>query len=244
MGNDLALIPQFHAVAVNATEMQAAHEGIETWLEAKVASLKDSVEEAHAALDAATRNGWRTTALANVFRREKLSHLYYGKLLAAVEAGYTIVPNMPVDIFAIRVKREFPAQPSHTDSSEYHSPTPRLNDEEEQRLEIGAGRYESPLQRVSYERADVVGPKTGKTLHSTTVTPVGFADIEFPLAIAHSAVMEATGRAMASKIFDRIGMVTDGSGDPIVLGQITFKRRYGTKTASFLIAWYLDVRTL
>ena len=52
---------------------------------------------------------------------------------------------------------------------------------------------------------------------------------------------------MSMKIFDRIGIVRDRqqtSGDPIVLGQITRKVGYQLKTASFLIAWYLDPRTL
>jgi hypothetical protein len=71
--------------------------------------------------------------------------------------------------------------------------------------------------------------------------------MEFPLAIAHPLVMDATAAAMALKIFDRIGVVNNRNqsrGDPIVLGQITRKDGYSTKTASFLIAWYLDPRTL
>ena len=61
--------------------------------------------------------------------------------------------------------------------------------------------------------------------------------------------MDATAAAMAMKIFDRIGVVPQTRrkgyrGDPIVLGQITRKEGWQTKTASFLIAWYLDPRTL
>lgn len=244
MDNELALIPQFHAVAVNATEMQAASAGIQKWLEAKVAALGNIVDETHAALDSATRNGWATTALRSAHQREKQKQRYYGKLLAAVEAGYTIVPNMDVDVFAIRVKREKPAQPSTSITNKWQS-TPTVRDEEEQRLEVGEGRYESPTQRVTTSRSTAKDEK-GETLHTTTVTPVDFADLEFPLALAHSVVMDATGRAMALKIFDRIGIVpnTATSGDPIVLGQITFKQGWQTKRASFLIAWYLDPRTL
>jgi len=247
MSNDLAILPQFHAVAINATEMQASRENIQTWLEAKCAALKSSVAESYAALDAATRNNWRTAPLEGVFRREKQSLLYYGKLLEAVRAGYTIVPNMPVDIFAIRVKRVKPAASSVTGSSDYYSPNPRVANEEEQRLAVGEGRYESPSQIVTTTRKDVPNPTTGKLTHFATAKAVGFDDVEFPLAVAHSAVMAATERAMGYKIFDRIGMVNevnDGKGDPIVLGQITYKRGYARKTASFLIAWYLDPRTL
>lgn len=60
--------------------------------------------------------------------------------------------------------------------------------------------------------------------------------------------MNVVAAAMAKKIFDRIGIVPRTQqrlrGDPIVLGQITRKEGYQTKTASFLIAWYVDARTL
>jgi hypothetical protein len=133
---DLALIPQFHAVALNATEMKAANDQIKTWLEAKLASLKTIIEEARAALDVATRNGWKTEALRSAFQREKQRQLYYGKILEAVNAGYTIVPNMEVDVFAIRVKREKPAESSATSTAKWKV-TPRIRDEKEQRLPPG-----------------------------------------------------------------------------------------------------------
>jgi hypothetical protein len=244
MENDLALIPQFHAVAVNATEMQAAKEGIKVWLQAKVSSLADVVKETYAALDSATRNGWATKTLRSAYQREKQRELYYGKLLAAVEAGYTIVPNMDVDVFAIRVKREKPAEPSNSVTTKWGS-TPDLSDEKEQHLPVGKGRYESPRQLVSTASIAVKDEK-GEILKTVTVTPTGFADLEFPMAVAHSVVMDATAQAMAMKIFDRVGVVPQSKrhGDPIVLGQITMKQGWQTKTASFLIAWYLDPRTL
>jgi hypothetical protein len=245
MDSELALIPQFHAVAVNATEMQQASAGIKTWLQAKVDSLKNIVDETYAALDVATRSGWATKTLQSAYQREKQRQRYYWKLLAAVEAGYTIVPNMDVDVIAIRVKREKPTEGSQSDVSKYSHHKPRINDEQEQRLEVGVGRYESPKQLV---RTSKITSKTekGETEFHTTVTPTGFADIEFPMAIAHSVVMDATAHAMSLKLFDRIGVVpsTATAGDPIVLGQFTMKQGYATKTASFLIAWYLDPRTL
>jgi len=245
MENELALIPQFHAVAVNATEMKAATEGIKAWLQAKVGALNSIVDETHAALDSATRNGWATKTLRAAYLREKNRHLYYGKLLAAVEAGYTIVPNMDVDVFAIRVKREKPAEGSLTITSLWNT-TPSVDEEKEQRLEIGDGRYESPRQLVRTSHR-MVKNSEGKELHENTVIPVGFSDLEFPMAVAHSVVMDATAQAMSLKIFDRIGIVprTKRRGDPIVLGQIIRRENsWRLKTASFLIAWYLDPRTL
>jgi hypothetical protein len=162
------------------------------------------------------------------------------------DAGYTIVPNMDVDVFAIRVKREKPAALAETETSNYGFHKPRLNEEVEQRLDVGEGRYVSPKHMITTSKS-TTKDEAGKVKEYTmTVTPVAFADLEFPLAVAHSVVMDATGRAMAMKIFDRIGVVPNmvTGGDPIVLGQITIKQRYTTKRASFLIAWYLDPRTL
>jgi hypothetical protein len=176
-------------------------------------------------------------------QREKYKQMYYQKLLAAVHAGYTVVPNMPVDIFAIRVKREKPAVGSAIRSETYKPSVPSLNDEQEQRLPVGEGQYKSPIQTTNIERWESKNAKD-EIVHHVMQSAVDFADIEFPLAVAHPVVMDATGAAMALKIFDRIGVVRNGSGDPIVLGEITRKVGWQTKTASFLIAWYLDPRTL
>ena len=105
---DLAIVPQFHAVAINATEMADAKQGIKTWLEAKVLSIESEVAQLQETLDAAIRHKWKSSTFKGQLQREKQKQLYYQKLLAAVHAGLTIVPNMPCDIFAIRVKREFP----------------------------------------------------------------------------------------------------------------------------------------
>lgn len=241
--NDLALQPQFHAVAVNATEMKAANEGIKTWLRAKVSSIESEIVELEAQLESARRHKWKTSTFQGMIQRTKQKHLYYGKLLAACEAGFTVVPNMDCDVFAIRVKRDWPRAKDGVSTAETYQPSASIDNEVEDRLSVGEGRYVSPLQMVTTRHDKTVSAK-GTELKRTTVSAVDFAEIEFPLAVAHSIVMDATARALAMKIFDRVGVVRNGSGDPIVLGQITRKQGWTTKTASFLIAWYLDPRTL
>lgn len=62
--------------------------------------------------------------------------------------------------------------------------------------------------------------------------------------------MSATQEAMASKIFDQIGISPQGKvrqADPLIIGQILGERSGYSgerKTASFLIAWHLDLRAL
>jgi len=250
---DLAIVPQFHAVAVNATEMANAKDGIKRWLEAKVLSIEAEVAQLQETYDAAIRHKWKSSGFKSQLQREKQKHLYYQKLLAAVHAGYTVIPNMDVNVFAIRVNRDDPKwkYAKGKSSYSYNSAAPSVPEETEQRLPVGEGRYESPLVKFSEDRFREKETKDGKEIELYKVEQYcdGFDDIEFPLAIAHPMVMDATAAAMAYKIFDRIAVVPQTRrkgyrGDPIVVGQITRKEGYSTKTASFLIAWYLDPRTL
>ena len=249
---ELEIIPQFHAVAVNSTEMVAQKAGIQSWLERKVQSIEDDIVSIQATYDAAVKHKWKSSTFKGQLEREKRKHLYYGKLLAACEAGFTVVPNMEVNVFAIRVNRG-PSWTSDYGSSTYgyHDAAPSVPDETEQRLSVGEGRYESPLVKFREDRSQHKEIKDGKEVTTYEVEQYcdGFREIEFPLAVAHPLVMNATARAMAMKIFDRIGMVPQTRrrryrGDPIVLGQITLKEGYSTRTASFLIAWYLNPETL
>jgi hypothetical protein len=244
---DLAIVPQFHAVAVNATEMANAKTGIKKWLEAKVLSIDAEIAQLQETLDAAIRHKWKSSGFKSQLQREKQKHLYYQKLLAAVHAGYTIIPNLDCDVFAIRVNRSSPSAKSAINKATGYEPcAPRIDDETEQRLPVGDGRYESPFQTTDTLRWDEKNEKN-EIVHKVKSYAIDFAEIEFPLAIANPLVMDATANAMAMKIFDRIGIARDRtqvSGDPIVLGQITRKVGYQLKTASFLIAWYLDFRTL
>jgi hypothetical protein len=247
------LQPQFHAVAVNGTEMIQASNGIQNWLRMKVQSIDNEIAETQAIYDSAVRNKWKSSTFKTQLQRHGQKRLYYSKLLAASEAGYTVVPNMEVSVFAIRVKRETPKWSGDAGKSQYSysSAAPSVPVEEEQRLPIGEGRYESPLVAFSEDRHKQKEMKDGKEVEMYAVEQYcdGFQELEFPLAVAHPLVMDATARAMAMKIFDRIGVVPQTHqrgyrGDPIVLGQITRKEGWQTKTASFLIAWYLDPRTL
>lgn len=237
--------PTHHLVALNAAEMEAAKSGMQEFLRRKLAEIEAEIAMAEAQVDRAKQYKLKASTFAGILQRQKSKHLYYGKLLAASEAGYVIVPDMPVDVFAIRVKRLEPAAKSVTETGQTYKPHPNVADETEQRLSVGDGRYESPVQLQTIDRREEKDAVTGKVIkHIATATATGWCSIEFPLAVAHPVVMDAVQHAMALKIFDRIGMVSRGSGDPIILGQITRKEGWSTRIASFLIAWYLDPRTL
>ncbi len=243
------LLPSFHAVAVNATEMQQSTEKIKTFLETKVTALDTEVKELSDALAAAEKNKWATKTYRNQLKKVESRRMYYVKMVGALHAGLTLVPNMDCDIFAIRTKRvNHPKWKGATGVSQhsFRGASPYIRDEKEMVLPVGEGDYRSPVQM--FHEANRKVQKDGKEMYQVQQYCDGYSDIDFPFAAAHSVVMDATSHAMALKIFDRIGVVPQGTarrgyrGDPIILGQIV--RKEGYKVASFLIAWHLDVRTL
>lgn len=246
--SDLAINSSFHMMATNPAEMAHAKVGVRTWLTTKLAAIECERAEVQAAHDSAQSHKWKTSTFKSILRRIDGQYLYYGKLAAACDAGYVIVPNMDVNVFAIRTKRTDPKWQGKEGTSTYGytSASPHVPNEEEQRLPVGEGHYESPIQKFSEYHDKQT--KDGKELYHVQQVCDGFDQIEFPLAVAHPVVMNVVAAAMAKKIFDRIGIVPRTQqrlrGDPIVLGQITRKEGYTTKTASFLIAWYVDARTL
>lgn len=236
----------FQAVALNATEMQGATAQVRAFLEDKIAEIDTELAEMSAAYQVAKSRKWSSQPLANQVSRIRKRKTYYDKLLGAVNAGYTIVPNMPCDVFVIRTNRATPQARELVSSHQYS--VPELADIDPPMLPAGEGHHESPQQRnyvTSFQQ-----PMTDGT-QQTRYRRVGvrmYQGIEFPLAVAHPVVMSATDHAMKKLIFDRIGIVPQGTmrrqADPIVLGQIMTKSGYHTKIASFLIAWHLDLRSL
>lgn len=241
------LVPSFHAVAVNATEMQQSQAQIKGFLEEKVLVINQELTEMEKALESSKKRQWVTGPIYNQVVRIRQRHTYYTKLLAAVHAGFTIVPNMPCDMFAIRVSRPLPREGSQTNEGERVWIAPTIPLEKAESLALGDGRYESPQQRTYESHSEATSPE-GKKIHKkSTIATRRWMDIEFPIAAAHPVVMDATGHALSLKIFDRIGLVGPGirrRGDPIILGQIFYRSGYTEKVTSFLIAWHLDMRTL
>jgi hypothetical protein len=244
---ELAMTPSFHAVAINATEMAAQRDHIGSFLRAKTSALALELQEMITAYDVARTRKWASSALKNQVSKITKTKTYYDKLMAAVDLGMTIVPNMPCDIFAIRVDKAIPRPKyQHGTGHTEWAASPVVRDEKEKHLPIGCGIYVSPVREFEQETHDQV--VAGKTVVYVNQIIRDYGDIEFPLAAAHPVVMEATDEAMRHLIFDRIGIVPATGrklrGDPIILGQIVRKEGYNEKVTSFLIAWHLDVRTL
>jgi hypothetical protein len=91
--------------------------------------------------------------------------------------------------------------------------------------------------------------KDGITKKHYSEHATDFDDVTFPIKMAKPKIMEATSRAMALKIFDQFGLFAQGTGDPIITGEIVDPRNNAKSSihirrVTFIVAWHLDVRDL
>lgn len=239
-----------HLVALDPQGMAQSQASLALWFASKVREVGTEADELAVARDEAKRHKWNTKALARQYARAVTRRQFYEKCLAAVEAGFTIIPNIPVDVFAIRVDRASPSQTADVNTVECATAwnLPRLANEKPDVRGVGEGRYESPVQMVCH--ADTPVTKDNKAMIRREVWPTGFCQVEFPIIAAHPEVMSATKRAMALRIFDEIGVSPQNTrkGDPLIIGHVLGAASgYGgqqRKAVSFLIAWHLDLRVL
>lgn len=233
-------VPTVHLVARNPAEMQAAQADLSRWLKDKLTSVEREVADLNAALNEAREAGWSVTALTRQRNKAVESEEYYYKLLAAVEAGYTIIPDFPIEVFAIRVDRSTPR--GKTVMSDWSSSSAVPDDEKPDSLTVGEGEYVNPVpaverQAIAMKRAD----QSPFTRHYAR--PSEFRDVAFPLRAARAEVMNATQQAMALKIFDRVGICpAKRKADPLIIGQVLAPK--SGKTISFIIAWHLNLNEL
>lgn len=242
-------VPTVHLVARNPIEMQAAQADLANWLRNKLLGIEFEIRELNAALNEARENNWSTAALTRQRNKTVGQETFYFKLLTAVEAGYTIIPEFPIDIFAIRVTRGGvrAAVATHT----YGYGHPDIDPERPDVAAVGEGEYKNPLQLVRH--GEYKEQRDGKEVTVKFTHPSSFQDeIVFPLQAARPVIMNATAEAMALKVFDQIGIclpqVNAGvrrKGDPLIIGQILGRREgWNQKCVSFIIGWHLNLNDL
>ncbi len=237
-----------HLVARNPVEMQNAQADLAAWLKNKLTEIEIEVRDLNAALNEARQNGWSLETLTRQRNKAVGQETYYFKLLTAVEAGYTIIPEFPIDVFAIRVTRS--GVRARDNTSTYTSGYPSIDDERPDIAAVGLGEYKSPSQMVRHgEYKEMRGDKE-VTVRFTQAAE--FRDVAFPLRAARPLVMSATAQAMALKVFDQIDICQPTRnagvirrGDPLIIGQILGQRSgWSQKCANFIIAWHLNLNEL
>jgi hypothetical protein len=231
-----------HLVATNPTQMEESRRDLHQWLITKVESLDTDITDFNKAITTARENKWNVSGLSRLRNKAVDTQKFYAKILEAVTAGFVIVPDFPVDVFAIRVDGEMPREQIDTASSKWGL---RTMTEGADILPVGAGHYVSPLPEVvTYTESgppDAEQKPTKRWVRETT----SFNDVVFPVRAARVEVMAATAQAMALKLFDQIGICPPRRNpDPLIIGQICIPIRSGEKRCSFMIAWHLNLNEL
>lgn len=240
-----------HLVARNPAEMQAARGDLLVWLKQKLTSTEAEIRDLNASVEEARQNNWKTDALIRARNRTVNLETFYFKMLMAVEAGYTIIPDFPIDVFAIRVNRSGVRQQEETQTTDWGWPS--IPNQPADTTAAGSGEYRNPEALERHMEWKDKNAK-GEEVNYRTTRAAKFQDeIVFPMIAARPEVMNATAGAMALKVFDQIGIcrpvkegrqVQFGKGDPLIMGQILLRRPQDTKVVNFIIAWHLNLNDL
>jgi len=224
-------------VARYPEQMQQCQAELLIWCKAKLAATRTETADLLENIEIAKKNHWGTGALERAAKRSQKLELYYDKLARALASGYFIIPNFPVQLFAIRTKRVHPDR--KTAANPFNLPIPKTEGPA-----AGEGRYVNP-QTETQGFSQTERSPAGEVVTRNYVVAVGFNEqIDFPFALAKPEVLSATAEAMAVKLFDQMGVLPAQSrnGDPIVVGRILDPRAGSWIT--FMVAWFVDTRAL
>jgi hypothetical protein len=212
------------------------------WVERKIALMRVEVVECAEVARMAETAKWATKGTQRMLARAHNRLAFYQKIKAALEAGYLVVPNMPMRNLIVRRKSQ--RADGGTVNLRWSMPTFEQNPTPN--LPQGEGENQNPLPSI--HRFSVRGPddpKTGQATYIQYAKPDELQDIEFPVEIAKPRVLAAVEAAAAQRLFDEIGIVEDTprnrrapgrGGDPILIARIRnpVSRR---PDVSFFVAW-------
>lgn len=229
-----------HLVALDRPQLEAAHAKMIEWAKARRDKVDVDVDVESTNMDVAARNGWVTQPFARRLNALARQRTFYNKILAALEAGYAIVPNFGMNLFAIRTDAKAPRHQQREGRWGGFTEPSRM-------LPAGEGRYVNPVPGIVIEKEQGKDAKGNDVVKYEMWTADEFSDLEFPIALAQPELMSRVGQAMALKLFDEIGVAADqGSsigggnrGDPIFLGRL-LNPRQGRPALTFFIGWYFD----
>lgn len=221
-------------------DVEQSQSALIAWCRDKIELVKSETAELWASYHHAKSHKWSTRTLKKHADLSAMRVVYYEKFLAALEAGFVIVPNFPVALFAIRTEEEHPAPDSR---NTYQWSVPDYEQSSEF-LPIGAGEYRNPLPEVVVSKP--FNPE-GKTQSVVNSYPSEWKKLEFPITMAKVDIMRSTEQAMKLKIFDQFCILPESARkgkkkvDPLIVGQLNDPRG---RVVTFMIAWHLDTSVL
>lgn len=243
------LVPQdvedMIVVASTPGQLEQSQDKLQEWALRKVAFIEKQLELAEKNLKAAKDAKIATAPWRTEVKRWKKQAVYYTKLKEALDAGYFIVPDFPINVIAVRTNKKKPS-----DAGKVHHYISSVVDEKPQALTTGDGEYVNPnpsawKSAVDVERTRHNGEKYPAKEDRWTTCHT-FNQIDFPLRLVRPQVLKDFSRAMKRKIFDEIGVLpnTRRSSDPMIIGRLRMGSGRTDKTISFLISWWIPTQTL
>lgn len=219
--------------AMLPSEMVDSQNQLVDWCGRKILVCRDEVRGLYDAYERAKKMKWKSEPLRNLWRNASKKLAYYEKVKAALEAGYYIVPNFDIQFFAIRTDKASPKDQWQLGNWQ--------NDHKKkaQDLPMGEGEYQNPFP-VVFEKHFGEGENRKRYTQAER-----WDEMEFPIFMAKPEIMDATSRAMALKVFDRIGVFPRyKKEDPVIIGQIFRKVGASERVVSFMIAWHLNTNMI
>jgi hypothetical protein len=240
-GDDLVVIADNPAEMVEA--QNATIGAIKLKMEHAQTELADAVETLRS-LEAA---GMATSVAGRMEKRAQSRVDFLTKALQALEAGYVIVPEMPSEVVAIRVRR----RPRHQHETAHGNYTPSINPGKAEALPAGEGEYVDPIPVTKIEKFhENQGDGTLTRTHRMT-TGEWDTEIALPVEFLRPTVVQRTSKVMMRKIFDEIAVI-GASGtftgarakkaDPMVVGSVI--DHVAKRKLWFLVAWFVDTKTI
>jgi hypothetical protein len=229
-------------VARDPSELAGAHAQMLAWCEQEITVAKAEKTGEEANLHIAQDKHWSTAPFKRRIRQLEQRVQFLEKVYAAVEAGYVIIPNFAMNVFAIRTERWEPT--GAVDSTTWQRRGQKFV-EPSKALPAGVGDYVNPLVDATHT-SEKVGDKTHHIYESVDT----FSDVNYPITIAKPVLMQRTAQAMALKVFDEIGVATDTvrgrsgtRGDPVLIGRI-LNPNPNKPALSVFLGWYFDPSVL
>jgi hypothetical protein len=235
----LATMPPLPLVALTPQDLAASQAHLKNWCALRLGLERRELADAEQNLVTAKKSKWKSAPFqTRVYSIQKRIR-FYEKVQAAVEHGYLVIPDFPIDVFAVRTTAALPQDYVRN----YRKDAAEVKDSA---VPLGEGRYVSD-NAITVSVNETEKRADGTKREFVRYFPTAFQDVEFPVIIAKPYILDATQAARALKIFDRIGLVGPAKKrDPIVVAQIRdphgtgYDKRYMT----FFIAWWFDFSML
>lgn len=227
--------------ARNPQEMAASQGKMVQWATAKVEDKKKEWDEINQNLAIAKKNKWSTAGFRSNLVAVTKKVQFFEKLKAALEAGFCIIPDMGMDVFAIRTKKVAPLPNTNESRSSFGQVW--VPPQQTENPPLGEGVYVSPIAengKDSYTKKSADG---SKDITVRTAWAQEFKELDFPFKLAKPGVLNETARALAASIFDEVGVLPRrAKADPMVVGRIKYKHGKNERSVSFCIAWFLETK--